>query len=44
MGAQFDDTIAKLNADIEKMAPNMKAIERYASRTHIREHILTYRS
>ncbi|KAJ8515491.1 hypothetical protein ONZ45_g7107 [Pleurotus djamor] len=26
--AEYDDRIAKLNADIEKMAPNMKAMER----------------
>lgn len=28
MGARFDDTIANLGAEIEKMAPNMKAVER----------------
>jgi hypothetical protein len=31
MGASFDDQIAKLNVDIEKMAPNMKAHDRLAS-------------
>ena len=27
----FDKDIAKLNADIERMAPNLKAIERWVS-------------
>ena len=27
--AELDATITKLNADIERMAPNMKAMERY---------------
>ncbi|KIJ34279.1 hypothetical protein M422DRAFT_233481 [Sphaerobolus stellatus SS14] len=27
-GAEFDNSIAKLNADIERMAPNMKAMDR----------------
>jgi len=27
--AEFDDAIAKLNAEIDRMAPNMKAMERW---------------
>ena len=27
-GAQFDTSIAKINTEIERMAPNMKAMER----------------
>jgi hypothetical protein len=29
MGASLDEAITKLNADIEKMAPNMKAVTKY---------------
>lgn len=29
MGTTFDSSIAKLNAEIERMAPNMKAMDKF---------------
>jgi structural maintenance of chromosome 1 len=29
MGVRLDETVSKLSAEIEKMAPNMKAVEKY---------------
>lgn len=32
--AQFDTAISKLSAEIERMAPNMKAVDRYSRSPH----------